>query len=265
MLKLIQNVTICNMIPGIYTKGNKQKPAVIMAHGIMGSKNEYLNTLACIAECLELLDIASLRIDFAGHGDSQKSLDDFSLYSQIDDLNESIKWMLDSGYPSIILLGVSFGAPPVVIASELNKSVIKSLLIAPVIDYKATFINTSTSWGNDTFGLQKLLKGIQNNGLFLDKSYYLCKTVLQDILLADIPGFIRTSTKTITIFHGDSDDMVPYSASLQVSQDNENVELITMIKTEHGITEVGDEDFSKPATKYNLQQIVLNLQTIISR
>lgn len=256
LLQLIQNVLIKETVPGIYIEGKRDYPAIIMAHGIMGSKNEYLNTLAHIAEVLEKRHIASLRIDFAGHGDSKQSLDNFSLSSQVENLNDAISWMEGMGYGKFILLGVSFGAPPCIISTLLNKTVKKTVLIAPVMDYKKTFMNPITSWGKEKFGLEKILDGIRTNGLYLDEEYYLSPAVLQDILLVDIPTFLGIVDKKIIIFHGDTDDMVPYSVSARVTEENTNIELVTMINTEHGITEVGDEDFSRSITRNNLNLVV---------
>ena len=70
-----------------------EKITVIMAHGLLGSKNEYLDTQARIAEKLEEHGIGSLRIDFCGHGDSERDLENFSLSSQIEDMSAAIEWL----------------------------------------------------------------------------------------------------------------------------------------------------------------------------
>ena len=148
MLKIFKNATVNfgTEIPAIYIPGDEKRAAVIMAHGIMGSKNEYLDTQARIAEKLEYMGIASLRIDFRGHGDSDRTMKEFSLDTQIQDLCDSIRWMQNKKYSSFILLGISFGAPPAMIVSALYKQIVKKcVLIAPVTDYKKTFINTTLS------------------------------------------------------------------------------------------------------------------------
>lgn len=188
MLKTTQNLTISSTIPAIYIPSSSHKSIVLIAHGIMGSKNEYLNTSARIAEKLEEQGYGSLRIDFRGHGDSKKGLSEFSLSSQVEDLCNSITWLLAQGYSKIVLVGISFGAPPAIIASELFKeSIKKCVLIAPVLDYKKTFVEPQVSWGRENFGYSNLLRSINGNGLALDTEYVLSPSVLLDMLLVDVP------------------------------------------------------------------------------
>lgn len=262
MLRTVKNATIDinNKIPAIYISGDKNRPIVIMAHGIMGSKNEYLDTQARISEKLENLGIASLRIDFCGHGDSDRTMREFSLDTQIQDLRDSIHWSLDKKYTSFILLGISFGAPPALIVSSLyNQIVKKCVLVAPVTDYKKTFVEPTTSWGKENFGAQRIINGIRCGGLSLEDNYTLFPQVLTDMLLVDIPTFIMHSNLNVTIFHGDSDNMVPYATSQAMCNYGNNIRLITMDNTEHGLTEVGDEEFVSPISLGNLDRVVYEL------
>lgn len=55
-----------------------------------------------------------MRIDFRGHGESEQSLEEFSLKSQIEDLVTAIEWLKNKeDNLRIITLGISFGAPPI--------------------------------------------------------------------------------------------------------------------------------------------------------
>lgn len=264
MLKLLQNTTIpsVNKTPAIYIAGDEEKPAVLIAHGIMGCKNEYLKTSARISEMLESQGFASLRIDFCGHGDSKVNLSSFSLSSQIQDLCAAIEWLNGKGYSRVSLVGISFGAPPVLIVSQLfSKSIDKCVLIAPVIDYKRTFLYPETPWGKEYFGVDKVIKGIEDGGIQLDAGYVLSPRVLTDILLVDIPSIVSNPRNQITIFHGNCDNMVPLAASMDISVKNEAIKVCVMDKTEHGLTEEGDEKFATEISVANLQRVVAALAT----
>ena len=77
-------------------------------------------------EELKKLGIGSLRIDFRGHGESEQSLEEISLKSQIEDLVTAIEWLKNKeDNLRIITLGISFGAPPIMVVSELYSSIIK--------------------------------------------------------------------------------------------------------------------------------------------
>lgn len=117
-----------------------------MAHGLQGSKDEYLDTQKRIAEKLETFGFGSLRIDFRGHGNSKAPLNEFSLASQVEELSAAVKWLSEKRKNvRIIPMGISFGAPPTLILSELYHNIIeKCVLIAPVTDYKTTFISKNS-------------------------------------------------------------------------------------------------------------------------
>lgn len=262
MIRTKKNTTIdiSNNIPAIYISGANYKTVILMAHGIMGSKNEYLDTQARIAEALEDRGIASLRIDFCGHGDSDRSLNDFCLYSQIKDLQDSIQWLKKQQYESVVILGISFGAPPALIVSALYPDFVsKCVLVSPVLNYKDTFVFPSCEWGKENFGLFRILQGIQNNGISLSQDYTLSPKVLTDMLLVDVPSFVQKANLEISVFHGDSDNMVPLSSAIELQELCNGVKLIKMLRTEHGITEVDDSDFSSLVTKHNLDSVVNEL------
>lgn len=245
-------------IPAEYIKGEDEKPVVIMAHGLQGSKNEYLNTQLRIANSLETFGFGSLRIDFRGHGDSKSTLNEFSLASQIDDLVTAVKWLIEKKENiRIIPMGISFGAPPALVLSELFRSIIeKCVLIAPVSDYKATFLYPETQWGKEIFGYKKIVHGIRNDALCVEGEYILKRSVLTDMLMVDIPQFVKNTDYKICIFHGKCDGLVPISTSESLSILRKNIELIPLEKTEHGLTETGDEDFSSPVSISNLARVV---------
>ncbi|WP_419237381.1 alpha/beta hydrolase family protein [Photobacterium leiognathi subsp. mandapamensis] len=85
-----QHITLNNGnydIPAIFSvpdkKIDKQIPAVIMLHGTGTQKDEVGNLYKSLSEKLEALGIASIRLDFAGSGDSTASDLEYSLSSAV--------------------------------------------------------------------------------------------------------------------------------------------------------------------------------------
>ncbi len=85
-----QHITLNNGsydIPAIFSvpdkKIDKQIPAVIMLHGTGTQKDEVGNLYKSLSEKLEALGIASIRLDFAGSGDSKASNLEYSLSSAV--------------------------------------------------------------------------------------------------------------------------------------------------------------------------------------
>lgn len=202
--------------------------------------------------------IGSLRIDFRGHGESEQSLEEFSLKSQIEDLVTAIEWLKNKeDNLRIITLGISFGAPPIMVVSELYSSIIKKcVLIAPVVDYKNTFLYPVTDWGRENFGYKKIIEGICTGGINLDEKYRLGREVLMDILLVDVAQFVKNTSYPMYIFHGESDNMVPAILSKEFSKIRSNIKIFLMKKTEHGLTEVGDEEFLSNISIENMKKVI---------
>ncbi len=85
-----QHITLNNGnydIPAIFSvpdkKIDKQIPAVIMLHGTGTQTDEVGNLYKSLSEKLEALGIASIRLDFAGSGDSKASDLEYSLSSAV--------------------------------------------------------------------------------------------------------------------------------------------------------------------------------------
>ena len=247
-------------IPAIYAAGDSGQRAVLMAHGLLGDKNEYKDTLAHLADRLEEAGTASLRIDFCGHGDSSQPLADFTLASQIQDLVVAVRWLLERGHTALTLLGYSFGAPPVLaLASLYPEQVRHCVLLSPVTDYRSSFVEPDSIWNREHFGRERLLAGIRGKGLQLEEGYVLSPAVLTEMLLCDIPGLAHDAGCPITIFHGDSDRYVAFSNSERLCRPGSAVSLRTMAQTGHGLTDFATDSMTSPITQQNLSEMVTAL------
>ena len=257
MIKTERNATIaagdCE-IPAVYTEGAGGR-AVLMAHGLMGDKNEYKDTLALLADRLEAAGAASLRIDFRGHGDSARPLAEFSLASQIQDLAAAVRWLLERGHSELTLFGYSFGAPPVLaLACLYPEHVRRCVLLSPVTDYKSSFVEPNTPWNREHFGRERLLAGIRGGGLALEQGYTLSPAALTEMLLCDIPALARAAACPITIFHGDCDRYVAHADSERLCVGSAAT-LRTMPQTGHGPTDFATDSMSSPIARKNLEDI----------
>ena len=74
-------------IPGVlsYTETANKMPAVILCHGTGAQKNEVGNLFAILAEKLLQRGIASVRIDYAGCGDSKADQRQLTFLGEVED------------------------------------------------------------------------------------------------------------------------------------------------------------------------------------
>jgi hypothetical protein len=89
-------------IPGVLTlpaEGESSFPAVLMLHGYGSDKNEVGLMYSRLAAALAERGIASLRVDFAGMGESAAPTLDYTYGSQIGDAAAAFEWL--AGQPGI--------------------------------------------------------------------------------------------------------------------------------------------------------------------
>lgn len=104
-------------IPGVLTlpaddNGDGVVPAVLMLHGFASQKDEVGDLYARQAAALAELGIASLRIDFAGSGDSRQPFTDFTWTSAVGDALTAFDWLVEQpeiDAANVAVLGFSNG------------------------------------------------------------------------------------------------------------------------------------------------------------
>ena len=110
-------------IPGVlsYTETANKMPAVILCHGTGAQKNEVGNLFAILAEKLLQRGIASVRIDYAGCGDSKADQRKLTFLGEVEDTKRTCQYICGLKYidqKNIGILGFSQGAR---VAAELLK------------------------------------------------------------------------------------------------------------------------------------------------
>jgi uncharacterized protein len=232
----------------------------LMLHGITTHKDEYMDVLRRLAGMLAAEGEPSLRIDFRGHGDSPVQPADFSVTGQVIDVLAAMRWCQERGVRKLTILAASFGSPAAIAASYLVQPLVRRIvLIAPVLDFLATFLEPTTEWGEQVFTRDRIVQAMETGKLEIDAGFVASRDFAASLLVTDPRPLIPRFDGSVTILHGDSDGMVPYQASVAAAERYANVRLITMPGTGHGTTADGDEDWSHPQSETNMRQVVAAL------
>jgi uncharacterized protein len=248
-------------IPGIEHRTTPDASvAVLLLHGITTSKDEYQGTFRSLAHTLGSHGVASLRIDFRGHGDSELPADEFTVNHQVIDVVAATGW-LAAEYPNARrrILAASFGAPAAItVASLLGDALDALVLLAPVLDFHRTFVEPTTPWGHETFGRERILGTLRGGRLQVDQ-LALSAAFAADLLTTDPRPALKTVAAQTTILHGELDGMVPYEPSRVAAAASPNISFHSMPHTGHGLAEVGDEQRTSPQTQANVAWLVERL------
>jgi len=193
-----------NLAGILHTPENHSKKAVITAHGFTSNKSGSFEKFPRMAEELLKLDIATLRFDFSGCGESDP--DTIMVARQVDDLKAAIAFMRGKGYTEIALLGSSLGGLVSVLAYE--KGIKTMVLWAPVTDAKIPSICSEreivAQFREKGFAIIRNRKGTEHR---VAREYLAeRKSINQKEILSKIRC-------PVLIVHGNKDEMVPIGHS----------------------------------------------------
>ncbi len=223
-------------------------PIVVWLHGITVDKDEYLGFFKDGSEFMGHAGISSLRFDFRGHGKSSGKPKDFSIIGQLIDVDSAISYLrtLYKEKLQIHMVGCSFGAVPCLYASKEYSGIVKSVtLIAPVLSYRRTFLQPSTDWASAIFNKSSIEKLFRTNKLPFSRKFACSMKLYKEMQSIQAKQFISEKALPVTIFHGDSDTMVPFYVSKEFSQEYNHIKFFQMKGMDHGFNDKDDEDGTK--------------------
>ncbi|MEW6662933.1 MAG: alpha/beta hydrolase [Bacillota bacterium] len=175
---------------------------VIIAHGFTGSKEGGGRAVA-MAENLGSLGYGALLFDFAGCGESEGEFKDVSLTNHIADLRAVFDYGRSIGFPTIILVGRSFGGDGALCFAAMEKEV------AGVCAW-ATPANPWQLFNHLFQKARRLPGGILELAGDKGQVLHLREEFLADLAKYDIKqAAARIGPRPLLILHGDRDELVP--------------------------------------------------------
>ncbi len=241
---------------GILTIPPKPKAFALLTHGITVDKNEYGDFYTKMAAMFYKNQIATLRFDFRGHGESSGSSMDVSVIGEILDIKASIEQIRKFWRSKIVLVAASFAAGPAILVANQQPNQIKCMtLIAPVLDYEKTFLKPTTPWGRTSFNQKSMNKLWRKGYIFLDKTFKLSPRLIEEFYAIRPYLFLEKIDIPILVIHGNRDSMVPYDVSRELSSSNKRIRFITLKDADHGYPDYRDPDGDGPKSVANMERI----------
>jgi pimeloyl-ACP methyl ester carboxylesterase len=217
---------------------------VILAHGIFTDKGEK-GRFDRLAARLTRSGFAVLRFDFRGHGDSPIPSRDFSVIGSLVDYISAVRWGNQHADMRLSVIASSFGGSIVLLdlLRQEGSHVENTVLLNPVLDYRATFTDPSLEWGKSLFP-EEVLEDITNTGsATIENTFTVSLRVLLEFeTLRPYEGidFVRTP---LLVFHGDKDDKVPVGPAIEHFSSRDNIEFDLVKGAAHAFKEPKYEEY----------------------
>ena len=215
---------------------NDKKTIIILCHGFSSNKNR--TTYLRLEENLNKYNIATIRFDFYGHGESDGKFEDITTSKAADDILSAIKYVKEKGYKRIGLFGASFGGMASLVAASLSKELYILALKCPVSDILAKTIADISKSSLEEWKKKGYIYYINSVGEKFKLNYIFYEDA-KNINGKEIAEKIKIPT---LIVHGDSDITVPVAQSIKTSKLIEDCKLEIIKGADHLFSKKKDFD-----------------------
>jgi len=183
-------------------------PVVLVLHGYKENKDR--DIIVALADHLSHLGFVTLRFDFAGHGESDGDLENFSISNQTDDVVSAVKYLYEQDFVNKNLIGIvghSWGGNIGIFAA--SKYSVQSLVTIAARSSTDHFISSHFSPDE--------IEELSKKGTFVTHDF---KTMSSDFLVDFKKYDIKKSASKIKcpwlILHGTDDKRAPYSEAREL-------------------------------------------------
>lgn len=203
-------------------------PLVVMYHGFTGHKGENNFLFNQFSRYLCENNIASLRFDFLGSGDSDQEFHYMTFSKEVEEAKVILDYAKTLPFVSqLIVMGLSMGgAIATQVAKEKASLIDKLILWAPagnmrkIVDYRDSDIPSLENGNYDLGGIE------------------LSSHFVSDMIEKDLWSDIEQFKKRVSIHHGTNDAAVPLIVSEKYRQIYQNCKLHVYPEADHTFTNV---------------------------
>ncbi len=201
-------------------------PMVIVVHGFTGHMEE--EHIKAVSRILNETGFATLRVDMYGHGGSDGEFRNHTLFKWLTNILTVIDYAMQLEWVTeLYLCGHSQGGLTVILAAAMRSDTIKGLIpMSPAIS-----IPESARQGillGTAFDPDRIPEMIVSDWGWKVKGNY--ARVAQTIHVEDA---IRRYTGPVLLIHGEQDEAIPVSYSLEAQRIYKNAELVLIPEAAH--------------------------------
>tara|TARA_Y100000310_G_scaffold345354_2_gene464087 strand:- start:3533 stop:4291 length:759 start_codon:yes stop_codon:yes gene_type:complete len=217
-------------------KPNSKTTVIILCHGFNSSKESSTNTT--LERIFNQKRIATFRLDFFGHGESEGEFENITITEAVDDILKTIEYLKQQGFLKIGLVGSSFGGIASIMAASKTKELFVLALKAPVSNYLERDLHKKSKeeleqWKENGYTMYQGRSGERR----LNYSFF------EDFKGNDGYEVAKQIKIPTIIVHGDKDESVPVEQSKKIVEIFEKGKLEIIKNADHGFSK--PEDFEE--------------------
>ena len=262
----VQTLDGLQLVGTLDVPGGPARCAALLIHGA-GVTREEGGFFTRLAAGLATVGVTSLRIDLPGHGDSEGRQEDLSLSAVLNVIQSGIDYIHRlSGFSSVSLVAASFsGGMAAYFAAERSAIVDRLVLVNPLIDYKARFVDEKSSWVdgyiNEKAGRQLLAQGYVGHS----PTFKLGRPLLNEVFWLEPRAALPRVVAPTLIVHGTEDTFIPVESSRTADRQLTcRHRLIELVGAQHGVAVHDDPTYADPQTQKWQESVIGEISQWIS-
>lgn len=231
------------MLDAIAEESAMPKAMVLMLHGINADKEEE-GLFRRLSKRLASERYNSFRFDFRSHGASGGKQGFVTIAGETEDYYASLEKIQQKWALPVIVVAASFGAVSFLnsYTKYTNDGVRGVVLLNPVLDLQATFLNSEFPQFREAFSQESFDKIKKNGYVMLDRRLKICKDFFEEIQTMKPYKSLYKIKEPVLLIHGERDVCVPIELSFKYTSKIEKCEFITIKNANHGFGRKVEED-----------------------
>lgn len=188
--------------------------AVLLLHG-EGATREEGGFYTRLAQRLGEAEVASLRFDLPGHGESEGQQEELSLSGLLNVISSGLDHLRGRvGTARITLLATGLtGGVAAGYAARRGAEISRLVLFNPLIDYKEHFVDTQPAWSRDYLGEPAGRQLLATGHVGHPSGFAVGRAMLNEVFWLQPRGVLGVITAPTLIVHGAGLSAVPVESS----------------------------------------------------
>jgi uncharacterized protein len=225
--------------------------AAVLVHG-GGVTREEGGFFSRMAAGLAEAQIASLRFDLRGHGESEGRQEELTLAAILNDIRVTLAHARDAtGVDRVSLVGQSFGGGICGYYAAKRPAELASLvLLCPQFDYKRRTVDSRPYWHDDHLDEEKARELSEQGFIQFTPTFRHGRAIFNEVFWLQPHTVLGEIQAPTLVVHGTKDTFVPIESSREaMGQFNAPHELVEIEGAQHGFAVHDDPQYLNPQSQ----------------